>query len=477
MKCTLLFVMALLVVTAIARADIITLKNGRVVDGRLYRQNGHYVIKPTSGGVMVVGLGDVASVELQTTRNPAEKARQAWQFLIVQINRKKNVGRIIDLITTYLKTYPHSPFRSQAEKTLAQFQKYQTDGFVRFSGRWVSLKTRSELLAKCRWITQTARQLLRNGKIIQAVGKSRQALAIDPAYTDALIIGGVAERRLGNMPGATRLFRTVLAAHPRNTIALNDLAIVRFDQHEQPAALRQYQKAINLEAGNRLLLDNISAALRAYQGSHRAILYRRLQRTFALADRQMRIRMAKKGLYRFGNTWVNARERAYLNRKNRAYQHRKENLAAQYKAAQIELQSVNTQLRQIKRRIAALINTINYSEFNQEALFMQGVMIFLPNEAMLNSDTAALTQAQSQQVKLRTQRVQIQASIQNIRLAAAEITRKEPTAMRTDIQRMMLPGDLKNVPPPLPLAIFSNTGSGGTLRPGAAGQYKPAPSH
>ncbi len=477
MKWTLLFATAMMAVTAIAPADIITLKNGRIVDGRLYRQNNHFLIKPVSGGIMVVGLGDVASVELQTARNPAEKARQAWQFLRVQINRKKNVGQIIVLITAYLKTYPHSPLRAQAEKTLSRFQKYQTDGFVRFSGRWVSLKTRAELMAKCRWITQMARKLLRDGKIIQAVGKSRQALAINPAYTNALIIGGVAERRLGNMPGATRLFRAVLAAHPRNTIALNDLAIVRFDQREQPAALRQYQKAIILAAGNRLLLDNISAALRAYRGSRRAILYRRLQRTFALADRQMRIRMAKKGLYRFGNTWVNARARAYLNRKSRAYRRRKESLVAHYKTAQIELQSVNTQLRQIKRRIAALINTINYSEFDQEALFMQGVMIFLPNEAMLSSDTAALTQAQSQQVKLRTQRVRIQANIQNIRLAAAALTRKEPTAMRTDIQRMMLPGDLKNVPPPLPLAIFSNTGSGVTLRSGAAGQHKPAPAH
>ncbi len=439
-------------------ADLITLKDGRVINGRLYRDSDQYIIAPTKGQPFKVALNQVVGITLQTTASPARQATENWRYIQSQVKRSGNLTQIITLLHGFIKKYADSPKVPTARKYLAQFRHYRNAGFVQVGGHWMSSDQRAKLIALCAGQTAAAQKLLVAGKLAQAEAHVTAALQVDPKNVNGLILRGIIAYQRNNIQTAGHAFTAALQADPKNIVALNDQAVTLFRQRRQPAALVAYQKALHIDNGNRMLLDNVAAALQIYKKSQRTPLYRNLKSSFRLADRHMQARMARHGLYRFGAGWVDAKTARILEKRLAAYRSRKSALDSQYQINLVALQSVNTQIANVNQQINALINAINIMQINQGAIVNQTGGFDLGNQAIVYSDVAALSQAQTHQMQLVTQRVSILAGIKSLKIQAAQLEKHAPRLALRPTEYMMLPMDQTNVPLPalLPATAITN---------------------
>ncbi len=436
--------------TSALRADLITLKGGQVINGRLYRDSDQYIIAPTKGQPFKVPLNDVTGITLQSTASPAKQAANDWVYTQTQVKQSRSLPVIISDLKAYIGKHGKSPEVKAAKKSLAVYLKYQKSGYISVAGRWISPAARRKLLALCAGQNATAEKLVVAGKLAQAHEHVAAALQVDPTNPDALILQGVIDYQRNEIQAASRAFAAAEKSNPKDIVALNDQAITNFRQRRQPAALVAYQKALHIDNGNRMLLDNIAAALEIYKKSKRTGLYRNLRASFTLADNRMKISMAKKGLYRFGSGWVDAKTEKTLEKRMTEYQSQKAALESQYQMNLVALQSVNLQIYNVNRQINALLEAVAILQVNQGSVVTQTGMIDLGNQAVLDSDVAALTQAQSVQMQLSGKRVSILAGIKSLKLQAALLEKHAPQLAVKPTQFMMLPMDRTDVPlPPL----------------------------
>ena len=438
---------------SVLHADTITLTDGRVIQGHLDRNGHKYIITPNQGPVFEVPVKDLAGIELGGPATPATAAKNAFTALQYHISRQTSLDTIIQSISDYIAHYPHSAFLKKAQTQLTKYKQYRSLGFVRFAGRWVSAQQVEALKAKSAAKMETALTNYHAGKFEAARALAEAALKINPSDGKALIILGALDYRAGNFTAAARHFSKVLAKNPKNVIANNDLAITVYHQRQQPRALVYYRKALNLDSGNRLLLDNIFIALNHYSGNHVAMLYQNLRHMFTQADVQMQSAMARKGLYRLGATWVPTAMHKQMAIKIAYYEKQKSALQGQYDSARLYLHGVEQQIQQLVTQINSLNASIGYLQVAQNYSYMQTGFVDLNNQALMSGYTAQLTEAQIQRTKLQRREVSTITALKQMRLQAKLLEKSAPARAFMVHQRMMLPGDLTHVPPPAPLMV------------------------
>ncbi|MGC8625645.1 MAG: tetratricopeptide repeat protein [Phycisphaerae bacterium] len=435
------------------RADTITLTDGRVIHGHLNRVGKYYVITPRHGAAFQVPVNTLASIEIGAAATPATAAKNAWRVVQYDIHRQTNLDAIIHAISAYQEKYPHSPVLAESQRALRRYKQYKLLAFVFFAGQWMAATQATSFAAHADVLARAALADYRAGKFDAARSAAQLALKSNPANSSAMIIMGVLNYRKENNPGAAKYFAAVLARHPTNVIAINDLAITLYHQRQQPRALVYFGKALNINSSNRLLLDNIFIALHHYSGDHVAYLYQNLRQVFSQADSKMQALMAKQGLYRFGATWVSLPLHKKLTMELSAYQKQKDALQAQYDSARLYLQGVRQQLQQTIAQINSLNAEIGYLEVAQNYNYLQTGLVDLNNQSLLSSYMALLIAAQTQRTNLLNREIATRTALKQMRVQAQLLRKLAPAKAFLMHQRMMLPGDLTQVPPPAPLMV------------------------
>jgi tetratricopeptide (TPR) repeat protein len=103
---------------------------------------------------------------------------------------------------------------------------------------------------------------LRAGRLDEAVGAYRAALAIAPSYGRAWYRLGVAELRRGDPAAAQRAFATAARLEPRNASVANDLGVALFRQGRHAEAAVAFARAAALDPDDAEPAENLSVALR-----------------------------------------------------------------------------------------------------------------------------------------------------------------------------------------------------------------------
>ncbi|HMD53279.1 MAG TPA: tetratricopeptide repeat protein [Phycisphaerae bacterium] len=457
MKRKLLPSLAALVLSLIAastRADTITLKDGRIIEGQLVRQGNNFLIQPDQGASFTVPVSDLAGIVLGGTGAVQRTADSRWQLTLDQISQETDLSNIIRDVQACMKQYPDSADIKQMQAVIAQYVEYQAQGYIKFAGKWMSPADAQTEQSNIQEMIADTITMDRGGSPARAQAEARKVLAIDPTNTDAQIVVGVTLFEQNDPQDALAQFNTVLERDPNNVIALNDAAVASYRSLPLHAFL-EYQLALNQVSTNRLLLDNIASALIDYQGDQPNLLYMKLQGPFTAADLQMQSVMAQQGLYRAEAIWVPSDQKAQVDAIYQQFQQQKNALQANYNAVQGDIANVNSQLNATSQQMNQLQQLVGQLEAQEQTVQYQtgtdGTLDPVPsvdNSGIIDADNDQISQLQQQQQGLLAQRNQDQIQIQNIQNAARVLMQSEPSMVFSGKQSMMLPGDVNNVPPP-----------------------------
>ncbi len=90
-------------------------------------------------------------------------------------------------------------------------------------------------------------ELMAADRFDEAVNHLRQAVALDPAYSDAYKHLGIALRQTGNWAEAERAYRQAIFLNPHDAIAINNLGYLFMRQGKQPQAQSEFKRALELQ--------------------------------------------------------------------------------------------------------------------------------------------------------------------------------------------------------------------------------------
>ena len=152
------------------------------------------------------------------------------------------------------------------------------------------------------------------GLFDNAIADATAALKIDPHNPLAGPILGLSVYAANNPLLSKQTFSKLAADDPGNLLALNNLAIISFDQKSPDAGLHYYLQVLAVKPNNRLLLDNIASSLNSYPNK-RDETFQQLTARFTKADSAMQLTMAPQGLYRWGSNWVDRKPLRHVGRR------------------------------------------------------------------------------------------------------------------------------------------------------------------
>lgn len=448
-----IFSLLALTLAASVSADIITLKNGQSISGSFYRQGNKYVIEPYNGTSFSVPVTDVIGVVLAPNPNSAQAKGHKWTLLHYEISRSSSLPNIIAMLRQFIVANPHSASLSKAQKSLIKYRQYEKLHLIKLGLHWISRSQLAKIRTKVDRDLRTAIQLYHLGRLSQSLRLADAATRLLPSSVSAWTTKGVIEFRLNHLLVARRDFRTARRLSSHNITALNNSAVINFEIHRQPRALLLFTRALAIDSGNRQVLDNIYAALRAYKGDRRAILFKNLRRSFTSADREMEKRMARRGLYRVGGTWVDAKIYKIMAIKLAVFKQKKQALQASYDSTVLALKSVLEQIRQTDAQITSIKNAIGTLETQQVINAYQYNYYDYGTQAALNVYMANLAQAQSQKLKLENQRIAILAGLASIRTQARALQKSGPGIALSGRQVLLFPRKFQPTPEPLQLPL------------------------
>jgi tetratricopeptide (TPR) repeat protein len=173
----------------------------------------------------------------------------------------------------------------------------------------------------------------------EALAAARRAIAADEQNLDALMAAGLASFRLADVEAATGYFKLAAAADSSGVEAQNNLGAIAFLTGSQGEAIAHYTAALRLGARNRVVLDNITELVRQYQGKvsvKDAAAFQNLRDVYERAEAKLEAEMAKKGLKRFGSTWVDKAQLEALNKNLETLRKQQEQMDADYLLANDE---------------------------------------------------------------------------------------------------------------------------------------------
>ena len=437
--------------TALVSADTITLKSGQSISGNFYRQGNKYVIEPYHGTSFSVPVSDVTGVVLAPNPDSREAKGRKWNLLAYQISRSDSLPKIVAMLRHFIAANPHSASLSKAQRELIKYRQYQKLHLVKLGAKWISPTQLAVIKAKVDGELRAAVRLYHLGRLSQSLHLANAATHLLPSSVDAWNVKGVIEYRLNHLQVARHDFTMARRLSPHNVTALNNSAIVNFNTHRQPRALLLFGRALEIDSGNRQVLDNIYAVLRACKNGRQTMLFKNLRRSFLSADRAMAIRMARKGLYRVGGTWVNAKAYKKLSVKMGVFKQKKRALQASYDSTVLALKSVLAQIRQTDAQIVNIQNAIGALQVQQVVNAYQVGYYDYGTQAALNMNMANLAQAQAQKMKLENQRIAILAGLANIRAQAKALQKSGPGIALSGRQVLLFPKKFQPTPEPLQL--------------------------
>ena len=291
------------------RGDVIYLKDGTKVEGEIVRKTeAGWDVKGADGTVTTVPSGQVRSFEAKrgdARDEPADRLASLRR----SAEGQSDIPKILERYRKFIEQYVGTPVAEEAKRDVQQWEERLAKGMVKLGDRWVSKEEQASLQAKGVEQALEARRLLLQGRVKDATAAIDAALADYPQNPAALYLRGVALYRQEQAAGARKAFEAVSKLSPNHAPTLNNLAVIHWASKQLPAALNFYGLAMNASPETRAILDNVAEALNDLPEAQRKnAATEKVVLMFNAQDMTLQARMKKRGMFRWGSTWVEERE-------------------------------------------------------------------------------------------------------------------------------------------------------------------------
>ena len=362
MRRSLATVLTLVVAAAPAAGDVIHLKDGRSVAGRIKRADAtEWVVTAADRRATFVPVGDVAFIELtaRPTTDPVAAARRL-DSLRRAVAPVDDPAKAIEQYRRFTDAGADPATLEQARQDVAVWQDRIDRHLARLGDRWLVPPAREQALDDSLTDAAEARQLLKQGRFAEADPVLTVALAIDPRNVSALYLQGLLRFQQNQLSAARSAFEAVSVRLPDHGPTRINLAVIAWCQGRYADALARYDEAMILVPANPAVLADVSAALSAVAALPPAVgrnpVVGRATQRYQAQQKQLADRMTKRGLHLFGAAWLTDAELADVRKAQRQDQATLDAMTGDFERAQDRVRQTDLAIAEVEaqmRRSAA----------------------------------------------------------------------------------------------------------------------------
>ena len=416
-----------------ALADVVHLKDGSKLEGRLTREGAGWIVTNDAGKATHIGDDQVHLIQKTSNLSADQLADQRLTSLRRAVDGVGDAAQAIDRLTRFIEQNPKTKAIEEARKDIALWQDRIDRKLVRVGDQWITSEEHSKMAGDSARRAGEARELLKQNRQRDADAVVTQILTVDPGNVAGLYLRGLLQHRQGEFGPAKRSFELLREKLPDHAPTLNNLGVILWQQKQTIAALTMYEQAMATAPHNRIVLDNTLEALNALSPRDaRSTVAQKAAKRVQEQDTELQKELAAQGLYRWGATYVTEAQMAEVRKVQ-------EGLKVKLDALRQDWEKLNYRLDEIDRRI----------ESNDDSIrrIVRDRMIFDRNtnryvQAQLPSTYYELKREND---RLESEATNIHARIDAIPGRKALIEQESPHPAYTGVHRMI---DVEGTPLP-----------------------------
>jgi Tfp pilus assembly protein PilF len=340
-------VIALLLAGSWAGAEIVSLTDGTQVEGKIQKTNDGWTVTKNDGTVVAVDADKVVSIEPSRTPSPVSVADDRLESLRRVASHSVDIQDIINRYQKFIAQSGDLSVAAEAQKDLAVWQDRQDKGMVKLGDQWITTDERERRRAAAQTEAAPAKDMIANYRYKDAGILLQQAIIDDPQSAPALYLRGVLLYKQDQVLQSRRSFEAVIQLIPDHAPTLNNLAVIAGRQKSFVIAMNYYDQAMMAAPVAKEILDNVAEALNVVPSMNQAApVVLQAVKLFAEQDAVLQKLAATQGMYRWGATWVTAKELEELKADEARVKQQLAALQQQFDAVQQKLGQIDAEIGQ-----------------------------------------------------------------------------------------------------------------------------------
>jgi tetratricopeptide (TPR) repeat protein len=338
-----------------ARGDVVYLKDGTRLEGEILRKtDAGWVVKGLDGKVSNISADRVKSFEAKRN-GPGTGGDEPMQRLVSlrrSVETQTDINKVLERYRKFIEQHIGTPAADEALKDVEVWEQRLEKQMVKLGDKWVTKQEQGVLQTKALERAAAARLLLLQGRMKDAVAAIDAALAENPTNAAALYLRGVALSRQDQSANARKAFEASAQISPNHGPTLNNIAVIMWAAKQLPGALNYYGQAMNAAPVDRRILDNVAEALNELPEVQRDnAVTRKVVLLFNAQDMALQGRMKKRGLFRWGSTWVDEQELKDLKAQEERIEEKLEKLEDEFEQVQDRIEQIDRDVGDTERSI------------------------------------------------------------------------------------------------------------------------------
>jgi tetratricopeptide (TPR) repeat protein len=334
------------------RADIVYLNDGTKIEGEVVRKtDAGWVLKTPDGKVTDIEKSKIKSFEAKRG-NVADEPMQALTSLRRSVESQTDIKKVLERYKKFVEQHIGTPAADEAAKDIQTWQDRLDQGMVRIGEKWVTKAEQDALGVKGMERAIHARKLLLQGRTKDAVVELDSALTENPHNAAAQYLRGLVYYRQDQKANARKSFEGVLQLVPNHGPSMNNIAVLMWEAKQIPASINEYGQAMTASPNERAILDNVAEALHALPQAQRDnAATKKVVLMFNAQDMSLQGRMKKRGLTRWGSTWVEEKALKDLKAEEDKVEQKIDQLESDFEDAQDRIEELDRDIADTERSI------------------------------------------------------------------------------------------------------------------------------
>ena len=258
-------VILLLLLSAIALADKLTMNDGSVLEGTVIKQADKYWVKTADGQTHIVASADVKTLlKGSGAAAPGSSSGLSGPLAgdIGNVQRRANtVDTPLAAVTIwqeYIDSKPSPENLKTAQDELERWKQMSSEGGEKINGRWVTGAEYQTLMKKVAALSKEAMDLLVKNQAIKGKDKLEEARKLYPNSYHVNFLLGYLELIRDDTEKARGYFESVLRLKPKLPEAMGNLALISWRKQRWGEAIKMMDDAAKSGDNREIAFDLLS---------------------------------------------------------------------------------------------------------------------------------------------------------------------------------------------------------------------------